>query len=87
MTDRELVTLVVAVVGAVTGVLGLGLSVLNFFRDRASVHVGVTTGYLGGDTEDDFEGPYVFVRAVNKGRRVVSLRSAGLLLPDGGASG
>jgi len=83
MTDRELATLAVAIVGAFTGVLGLGLSIVVYRRDRASVRVRVTSGYLAGDDEDDFDGPYVFVSAVNEGRRVVSLRSCGLLLPDG----
>jgi hypothetical protein len=83
MTDREVATLAIAMVGAVTGVLGLVLSILNFRRDRAFIRVRVSSAYLGGDGEDDFDGPYIFVGAVNEGRRVVTLRSCGLLLADG----
>jgi hypothetical protein len=45
MTDRELATLAVAIVGAFTGVLGLGLSIVVYRRDRASVRVRVTAHF------------------------------------------
>jgi hypothetical protein len=83
VTSAELATLLVAVIGAVTGVLGLGLSILNYRRDRASIRVEVGSGYMGGADVDDFDGPFVFVSAVNAGRRAASLRSAGLLLTGG----
>ena len=74
------ITALVAIVGAITGIAGLWLSILNHRRDRQAVKVAVERGYLGTGGSD-WDGPYIFVKAVNVGRRVVQLRSGGLILP------
>jgi hypothetical protein len=81
---QQSITVVVAVVGAVTGILALGLSVLNYRRDRRDVKVFVERGFLSGPPDEPWDGPYVFVKAVNTGRRPVQLRSGGLLFAGRG---
>ena len=76
-------TAVVAVIGAVTGISGLVLSVLNFQRDASRLRVIVEIGQLAGSGDAEWQGPYVFVRAVNVGRRPIQLATVGLRL-DGG---
>jgi hypothetical protein len=84
MDERfAVLTAVVAVIGAVTGITGLVLSVLNFQRDASRLRVIVEIGNLAGDRDSKWQGPYVFVRAVNVGRRPIQLTTAGLRLAGG----
>lgn len=71
------ITTVVAVVGAVTGILALVLQAAGYRRDRANVRVIVTSGFVL--SEHAREGPFVWVEAVNTGRRPVKVINAGFL--------
>jgi hypothetical protein len=75
-----ILTAVVAVIGAVTGIAGLVLSVLNFSREASRLRVRVEIGRLAGEGDSQWQGPYDFVRAVNIGRRPIQLVTAGLRL-------
>lgn len=71
------ITTVVAVVGAVTGVLALVLQLATYRRDRARVTVRVTSGFIL--SERTRQGPFVWVEAVNSGRRPIKVVNAGFL--------
>ncbi len=76
-------TAMVAVIGAVTGTAGLILSVINFNREASRLRVRVEIGSLAGAGDSEWQGPYIFVRAVNVGRRPIQLTTAGLRLDAG----
>ena len=72
-----------ALVGAITGPLGLMVGVLVYFRDRARVVVDVTWGMKAfGPGPYDPNKEYGCVTVVNIGRRPIFLSHVHLLLPE-----
>jgi len=75
----ELLTLIIAVAGLMLGIVNSSVQWRSWRADRAKVRVTVSVGRIierGGAGK----GPFLFVQAVNEGRRPVMLRAGGLLL-------
>lgn len=72
-------TLVVAIIGATTGVLSLGWNVYTKVSDRPRLRLNFQIGYA--DLQDG-EGFYVFLEAVNTGRYPITINSVGFDLSN-----
>ncbi len=85
MEDQALlqaITATVAILGAVTGTVGLVLGVANFLRDRPDIRVTLRVGRrVFNHPEYDPEKSYAIVTVANAGRRPVYLRSVSLWMP------
>jgi hypothetical protein len=68
----------VAIIGAITGVTGLILSLLNYYRDRARIKIFFKTGwkFIGAVTPYKNNTPYDCITVINKGRRPVKIQTA-----------
>lgn len=69
-------TLIIAIYGAILSTIVVGWNIYNTIQDRPKVKVIVNFGAM--QSSQGVEGPFLFVRAVNKGRRSVYLSSFGL---------
>ena len=65
------VTLAIAIVGAVTGIIGCGIAVVNAVRDRSRVVIGATTHHLGAQRK-------VVITVANNGRQPALVVDAGV---------
>jgi hypothetical protein len=63
--------------GGVTGSLALLVTFLTYRRDRAHLRVSCSAGMIISETTST--GPWIFLEAVNAGRRSIRLQSAGFL--------
>lgn len=79
MTQLDITTLI-AVIGAVTGVLALLIEFASFWRDRPRVKVAVTSGVILSQAGKS--GLMLWVEAVNVGRRPVRIVGVGLIADD-----
>ena len=71
-------------VGVITGPAALILSVLNFLRDRAVLHVGISINMIVKNVAQYSEDKtYVVVEVINIGRRPAFISTVTLLFPDG----
>lgn len=74
------ITLVVAIIGAITGVVGTGLAIWSLYRqvdqDRVKLRVGAMWG-LAGHSPDS---PFLTISVTNLSKFPVTLREAGLLI-------
>ena len=82
VSSLDILTLVIAIVGAVAGLLSLGWQALSWFLTGPVVKVSIgegiftmTDGTLGPDV--------VYVRAMNRGRSEVSVTAWAIKLPSG----
>jgi hypothetical protein len=82
MDVSGIVTLVVAIIGATTGIIGTGLAVLSIYRqiddDRVKLRVGVYFGMVAGPVP-----PFLMISVTNVSKFPITLRETGLLI-DGG---
>jgi len=69
-------TTYIAVYGAILSTIAIGWNIYNNLQDRPKVKVTGKFGFFG--SSKGAEGPFFFVKAVNKGRRSVHLSSVGL---------
>ena len=65
------VTLAIAILGAVTGIIGCGIAVVNAVRDRSRVVIGATTHHLGAQRK-------VVITVANNGRQPALVVDAGV---------
>ena len=71
-------------VGVVTGSTALILSILNFLRDRAILHVGISVNMIVRNVAQYSEDKtYGVVEVINVGRRPAFISTVVLLFPDG----
>jgi hypothetical protein len=71
-------------IGVVTGPAALLLSVLNYLRDRAALHVDVRINMLVKNAANYNDGKrHIVVTVTNIGRRPAYISLVGLLFPDG----
>ncbi|GAI18913.1 unnamed protein product [marine sediment metagenome] len=82
MAQLELITILIACYAALVATIGLGWNTYNIWRDRAKIKVRVSHGFLvyGPSLSEDL---YIFIEAINKGRRPVTLTSVGFKLKNG----
>jgi hypothetical protein len=73
-------TLVIAIYGAILSTIGIIWNIYNSNRDKAKVKVNARFGLL---THKVTEGPFLFIEAINHGRRGVTLSSVGIRLFSG----
>lgn len=69
----------VSVYGAVFGTIGLILSLLNYFRDRAKIKIKFRKGwvFIGSVAPYKNNTPYDNIKVINFGRRPISIEKAG----------
>ena len=78
----QVVTIIVAIIGAVTGTAALALGMANFARDRPDVRVTLRAGRrVINDPRYDPDKSYVVVAVVNAGRRPVYIGNVALWVP------
>ena len=71
-------------IGLVSGVSALTLSILNYLRDRAALHVVLKADWLVKNSQSvDPNTRHLVVEVTNIGRRPTFVTSACLLFPDG----
>ncbi|MBI2449623.1 hypothetical protein HYV49_04980 [Candidatus Pacearchaeota archaeon] len=68
--------MLLAIYGSIISTLGIILSLYNYNRDKAKIKVKASFGVMGSGK--GAEGPFFFVKAINKGRRPVTLSSVGI---------
>ncbi|UZE93095.1 MAG: hypothetical protein IB617_02960 [Candidatus Nealsonbacteria bacterium] len=71
-----------AVVATISLISSIILGAITLLRDRASIKVKISHGFLIYGNQVD-KNLYIFLEAVNKGRRPVTLKSAGFNLKNG----
>ncbi|MBP7748485.1 MAG: hypothetical protein KA383_20410 [Phycisphaerae bacterium] len=79
-------TLVVAITGAVTGIISLLWNIRRDLADRPKVQVTASENFLlpyDGASEDDLARTYVVITAVNAGRRPVTINGFCFVQSDG----
>jgi hypothetical protein len=70
--DGSIATAITAIIGAATGSAGLGISVMNYLRDRPSVDVFLSWDMQAYDTARQLpRSPTGVIRISNRGRRPV----------------
>jgi hypothetical protein len=75
---------VATLIGVVTGTAALSLSILNFLRDRAALHVDVRLNMLvKNQNQYDETKDHAVITVTNIGRRPAFISIVGLLFPDG----
>lgn len=69
----------VAIIGAVTGITGLLLSLLNYYRDRAKIKINFKTGwrFIGPVAPYKNNVLYDCITVINVGRRSIKIEKAG----------
>lgn len=69
-------TTLLAIYGAILSTVAIGWNIYNNLQDRPKVKVTGKFGFM--DSSKGVEGPFFFVKVINKGRRSVYLFSVGL---------
>ena len=77
----EITTEAVAWYGAIVATLSMLISALKYFRDRTKIKVKVSQGFLAYPHKLD-KNIQIFIKAVNIGRRPVTLTSVGVSLKN-----
>lgn len=73
----------VAWYGAILATVGFILGLLNYLRDNAKIKVEVSEGWLTlGDSLSDDQ---IIIKAINTGRRTITLNNVGFILRGGGS--
>jgi hypothetical protein len=65
----------IAIYGAFLSTIAIGWNIYNNLQDKPKIKVSVRFGFIDGD---NFQKPFLFVNAINSGKRSVSLSSFGL---------
>ena len=74
--------IILAIYGSIISTLGIILSIYNYNRDKAKIKVNASIGLFSGTSEDGKV--FLFIKAINSGRRPITLSSVGIRTSDGG---
>ena len=79
MTASDVTTLVIAIIGAVTGILGTGISFWTAYRQVADDKVKLRVGASWAITSEAIDTPFLVISVTNVSRFPITLRETGLL--------
>ena len=71
-------TSIIAIYGAILSTIAIGWNIYNNLQDRPKIEVKASIGFFTPDTSKTF----FFVKAINKGKRPISLSSVGIRLQN-----
>lgn len=69
-------TITIAIYGAILSTIAIGWNIYNSLQDRPKINVNAKFGFMGGDIT--LKKHFLFITAINKGRRHVNLSSVGI---------
>ncbi len=73
--------ILLAVYGAIISTLGIIFGIYNYNRDKAKIKIETSFGFFSGTIEDGKT--FFFVKAINRGRRPITLSSVGIRMREG----
>jgi hypothetical protein len=79
MSASDVTTLVIAIIGAVTGVLGTGIAFWTAYRQVADDKVKLRVGASWAITPETVDTPFLVISVTNVSKFPITLRETGLL--------
>lgn len=68
-------TITIAIYGAILSTIAIGWNIYNNLQDRPKIKISTKFGFMAGDNS---EKTFLFIKAINRGRRPITLSSVGI---------